>query len=1782
MSSILANLMFGNIDEDGELEDDSLLDKESKRQLSQITCEFGLDTIVDDFNDDEVQDEDYRTSGNVPTSRSAVDFIDIQELAEDNNDHGNCESTLSALIAGKSSPNNDYDENDDYDMDDCTPSLGGNNENKNLLNTMGSNSLFSNDGSFATSPTDSEYTKDGIKVADDHQALESEDSESQDDVDWNQIIETYDQSELSNNKELLLKNLAKCKAGFPAVMFGMSNDKDGIVRTRTGSTVIDLFPEFKPGEVLRFTRLFGPARAASMPQVWRNARRTRKRRRQEVINEGFGHRSHCSRSLPHAPSNRVAEDDEVLFLSSLKRKFNASSIIHNTEVDNVDERNKKSKKRPKWRFGPARYWYDQKGLPEDGSIPEYKSNRKEAYNPEKRSHGRKLDISAYTMLAQQEWENNIIWSADDVRQKRNSADAERVEAEAGWIPSTRCRTFLNHLGDKRMKTSESMFPIQNRELVYTRWEDNIIWDTPTYPSISTNPELRLDPNDENILCIPYVPDKGPVSKATQDKETKKEKGKGKTALSKSGASKIDNMELPEEMKVKDIDKDSYNFSNDAYYSTKTNTTGGGVSNTLGVRAVLHSTPSVQLNPKLFPTHWTPYSLRNFHRPIFCRPNYGKHHKAPFMIRSVTKRIRKKAKERERARAASGGGEIFFMVNLEDLSATDGEVMLLEYSEEHPPLIQAVGMASRVKNYYRKKASKDTGPQSPEIGEMVMVNNNSPFLGSLSHGQLLQAFENNLYRTPIYKHKMPDDLFLVIKNHNGYHIREAKWLHTGGQLCPKFEVPSPNSKKASNFVRDFLQVYIYRLFAKSTDNPKRIKMDAIKKSFTSHSESSIRKRLKLCADFKRTGDHSNYWILKPDFRLPSEEELRDMVTPEQACAYACMLAAEQKLKDAGYVGKTVVEDEDNEDSQKIEDEVKTAPWNTTRAFLQALQGKCQLSLTGDADPTGCGEGFAYVRVPNKPVVPKDESNVINKQRTVTGTDADLRKLSLKNARQVLRDFGISDEEIKKLSRWEVIDVVRTMSTAAVKSGEDGLSKFARGSRFSLAEHQERYREECQRIFEIQNKVLASEEVLSTDEESVSEGDDEFDELGKNLESMLMNKKSAAEYSNEREEAERLELKKMLSEDDVRIHKSGSKSQLSKISDKDEDDKASVISETSSMRSEQTQDRVPGSRLIIHRTFSQDGREFVRNEVVTDPEVIDAYIRIATNKKGNIRSEFATFDREHREDIRKEKKRIQEKLRRLERAEKKAKEIQNKKEEKLQPVTITAQPPQIENDTAPELSTLKKDQSKQNVQSESQTKKKKEKPPVAVNLRCGACGEKGHMKTNKNCPKYNETMGPSEHVIAMTEEQIKEEEDKIAEENFVKVEGTKLLIGKALLHHHDEVRRRSLVLRFPKAYFKRRRVSRSSSNANLDYLKGPTKSKNRRRTAPEVTLANIFEEIVIKMRNVKNSHVFHFPVASKELPDYHRIVKRPMDLQTIKMNIRERNYNSREEFLEHCSLLVTNSVHYNGGDSPFTKTAQEMFSVCTDELEKKDKEISQLERELNPLLDDDPEVGISWLFEHTVMQMKSVPDSFAFHGPVDVMTVPDYYTVIKDPIDLGVIQRKAQNHEYRSHSDFMKDIDLLFANCVKYNGENEYTKIARMMVATCNETLDEFSAQIQQLERELAGVSSENDKIDNLMDSSDIVIGETEKFHHSSGIGKEIIERDEEEMDVDLSDLKDGEDKGIIFVVEGQDSEPGEVDIMNIKPDQEPFKNDQSGNVMLSPDNILDNDLNLSSSDDDYSD
>ena len=65
---------------------------------------------------------------------------------------------------------------------------------------------------------------------------------------------------------------------------------------------------------------------------------------------------------------------------------------------------------------------------------------------------------------------------------------------------------------------------------------------------------------------------------------------------------------------------------------------------------------------------------------------------------------------------------------------------------------------------------------------------------------------------------------------------------------------------------------------------------------------------------------------------------------------------------------------------------------------------------------------------------------------------------------------------------------------------------------------------------------------------------------------------------------------------------------------------------------------------------------------------------------------------------------------------------------------------------------------------------------LQMKCGACGQLGHMKTNKNCPLFKKL--PVQ--VAMTEAQEEaEKESMMSRDDLVKVEGTKISFGKALI-------------------------------------------------------------------------------------------------------------------------------------------------------------------------------------------------------------------------------------------------------------------------------------------------------------------------------------------------------------------------------------------------------------------
>ena len=61
---------------------------------------------------------------------------------------------------------------------------------------------------------------------------------------------------------------------------------------------------------------------------------------------------------------------------------------------------------------------------------------------------------------------------------------------------------------------------------------------------------------------------------------------------------------------------------------------------------------------------------------------------------------------------------------------------------------------------------------------------------------------------------------------------------------------------------------------------------------------------------------------------------------------------------------------------------------------------------------------------------------------------------------------------------------------------------------------------------------------------------------------------------------------------------------------------------------------------------------------------------------------------------------------------------------------------------------------------------------------------------------------------------------------------------------------------------------------------------------------------------------------------------------------------------------------------------------------------------------------------------------FHNPVDPdrLGIPDYFEVVKDPIDFGTIKQRLNYSMYMYMGEVVEDIQRCFDNCVLYNGED----------------------------------------------------------------------------------------------------------------------------------------------------
>ena len=151
------------------------------------------------------------------------------------------------------------------------------------------------------------------------------------------------------------------------------------------------------------------------------------------------------------------------------------------------------------------------------------------------------------------------------------------------------------------------------------------------------------------------------------------------------------------------------------------------------------------------------------------------------------------------------------------------------------------------------------------------------------------------------------------------------------------------------------------------------------------------------------------------------------------------------------------------------------------------------------------------------------------------------------------------------------------------------------------------------------------------------------MGKNIENMLSNKKTSSQLHREREEQERRELQKMIlgeGSQDRKKDKTGNRPGL------DEEDSSSQPPLAGAGQA--------GRVLKIFRTFKNaEGKEYTRVELVRKPAIIDTYVRIRTTKDDAFIKQFATPDEHQKEEMKREKRRIQEQLRRLKRNQEKEK-------------------------------------------------------------------------------------------------------------------------------------------------------------------------------------------------------------------------------------------------------------------------------------------------------------------------------------------------------------------------------------------------------------------------------------------------------------------------------------------------------------------------------------------------
>ncbi|WPK26840.1 hypothetical protein PUMCH_004202 [Australozyma saopauloensis] len=480
--------------------------------------------------------------------------------------------------------------------------------------------------------------------------------------------------------------------------------------------------------------------------------------------------------------------------------------------------------------------------------------------------------------------------------------------------------------------------------------------------------LQLNMNDPNLLFVP----------ASKRKDNAKSKAV-----------------IPTDNKLLQL---KFNISNDKAYEILTNNYNAKVRSQLSNLNIEHSVPAMRLQTPYYKIRLSKEEARAFHRARF-QVRQG------LLICFSKVKMRKKKKDRGKT-----SKEIFRKTS--DLTAVDSSTLIgMEYCEENPNILSNFGMGSKIINYYRKEKEEDSSRPKAPLGEthVLGVEDRSPFwnFGHVAKGDFVPTLYNNMMRAPIFKQEPKQTDFLLIRsqgcgNHQKYYLRPVDHLFTVGNVFPAVEVPAPHSRKVTNTSKNRLKMIVFRTMNKNGNGRLAVKDIAL--HFPDQNDMQNRQRLKEFMEYIRKGDDQNYWKIKGVDTVPSEEEIKAMISPEDATLLDCMQHGQQSLDDIdtlfGDDNKKFDPKKDKKDREKEDTELEKkdtekkrkdkdvdidetideglTPWSSSRSFIISNQTKAMLQLNGEGDPSGIGLGFSLIRATQKhgfkPLIPPPKESV----------------------------------------------------------------------------------------------------------------------------------------------------------------------------------------------------------------------------------------------------------------------------------------------------------------------------------------------------------------------------------------------------------------------------------------------------------------------------------------------------------------------------------------------------------------------------------------------------------------------------------------------------------------------------------------------------------------------------------------------------------------------------------------------------------------------------------------